>query len=83
MNREIKSTVIIPNFNGIQYIENCLHTLAEEPAHLIVVDNGSVDGSRELVRDKFPSVKLECLDRNYGFCRAVNVGMIRKSKLVL
>lgn len=75
MNREIKSTVIIPNFNGIQYIENCLHTLAEEPAHLIVVDNGSVDGSRELVRDKFPSVKLECLDRNYGFCRAVNVGI--------
>lgn len=75
MNREIKSTVIIPNYNGIQYIEKCLQALAGEPVHLIVVDNGSADGSRELIRDKFPAVQLVCLERNYGFCRAVNVGV--------
>ena len=39
------------------------------------VDNGSTDGSRELVQEKFPKVRLISLDRNYGFCRAVNRGM--------
>lgn len=75
MERKIQSTVVIPNYNGIRYIENCLTALAGEPAHVIVVDNGSDDGSRELVREKFPRVELICLDRNYGFCKAVNVGM--------
>lgn len=71
----IRSTVIIPNYNGIQYIERCLYSLAGEPAEIIVVDNGSTDGSRELVREKFPQTTLLCLDRNYGFCRAVNIGI--------
>ena len=51
--KKIRSTVIIPNYNGIKYIENCLRSLAGERAHVIVVDNGSTDGSRELVREKF------------------------------
>ena len=37
MGREIKSTVIIPNYNGMRYMENCLRALEGEPAHLIVV----------------------------------------------
>lgn len=78
MNQEIKSTVIIPNYNGMKYIEDCLKALAGEPAHIIVVDNGSSDGSRELVESKFPQVELLCLERNHGFCKAVNLG-IRKS----
>lgn len=77
MDDKIRSTVVIPNYNGIKYIEKCLHSLAEEPARIIVVDNGSEDGSRELVREKFPDVELRCLERNYGFCRAVNEGMAR------
>ena len=72
---KVRSTVITPNYNGVKYIENCLRSLAGEPAHIIVVDNGSTDGSRELVQEKFPQVKLLCLDRNYGFCRAVNLGI--------
>lgn len=77
MDAGIRSTVVIPNYNGIRYIEKCLRSLAGEPVHVIVVDNGSGDGSRELVREKFPAVELACLDRNYGFCRAVNAGMER------
>ncbi len=72
---EIRSTVVIPNYNGMQYIENCLASLREEPAGVIVVDNGSTDGSRELVQEKFPTVHLIVLDKNYGFCKAVNRGM--------
>lgn len=71
----VLSTIIIPNYNGIKYIENCLKSLADEPACVAVVDNGSVDGSKELVQEKFPHVQLISLDRNYGFCGAVNRGI--------
>lgn len=73
---EIRSTIIIPNYNGINYIENCLGSLEAEPANVIVVDNGSTDGSRELVEEKFPSVKVIALADNQGFCKAVNIGII-------
>lgn len=76
----IRSTIIIPNYNGIKYIENCLTSLAGEPAAVIVVDNDSTDGSRELVQEKFPTVRLLALDKNYGFCTAVNRG-IRESEI--
>ena len=75
MNQRIYSTVVIPNYNGIAYIEKCLRFLEGEPAHVIVVDNGSTDGSRQVVQEKFPQVELICLDKNYGFCKAVNTGI--------
>lgn len=75
MERQIQSTIVIPNYNGIKYIENCLRSLKDEPAHIIVVDNGSTDGSRQIVQDKFPQITLISLDRNYGFCKAVNTGI--------
>lgn len=78
-NGKIRSTIIIPNYNGIKYIENCLASLAGEPARVIVVDNGSADGSREVIEEKFPSVRLLALNKNHGFCAAVNRG-IRESK---
>ncbi|MDE6739682.1 MAG: glycosyltransferase family 2 protein [Lachnospiraceae bacterium] len=74
MQQRIRSTVVIPNYNGIDYIEKCLRSLAGEPAQIIVVDNGSTDGSREAVQ-QFPEVELISLDRNYGFCKAVNEGI--------
>ena len=77
MERLIRSTIVVPNYNGIKYIGDCLDSLAEEPAHIIVVDNGSKDGSRQMVRDNFPGVELVCLDKNYGFCKAVNEGIAR------
>ena len=75
MEQKIRSTIVIPNYNGIDYIERCLQSLVDEPAHIIVVDNGSMDGSREAVRERFPEVELICLDQNYGFCKAVNMGI--------
>lgn len=71
----IRSTIVIPNYNGINYIENCLASLADEPAWVIVVDNGSTDGSRQLVQEKFPGVRMVALEKNFGFCTAVNRGM--------
>jgi len=70
-------SVVIPNYNGIKYVEACLRTLlADAPsAEILLVDNGSSDGSRELVEKQFPEVRVIALDKNYGFCRAVNEGM--------
>ncbi|MCM1251929.1 MAG: glycosyltransferase family 2 protein [Clostridium sp.] len=71
----MKSTVIIPNYNGIRYLENCLHSLENEKAHVIVVDNASTDGSYEMVGEKFPLVKTIRFSENTGFCKAVNAGI--------
>ncbi len=76
-NLECRTTVVIPNYNGIQYIENCLKSLYAGRCRpvVIVVDNGSGDESRRLVKEKFPQVKLISLEENTGFCHAVNVGI--------
>lgn len=74
-----KVTVVIPNFNGIAYIRKCLDSLRKQDFSdfsVIVVDNGSSDGSRELVREHYPEVRLIALRENLGFCRAVNEGIL-------
>lgn len=75
-----KVTVVIPNYNGIKFLPDCLTALySQEPDtpayHVIVVDNGSTDGSRKLLREQFPQVQMEALHENTGFCHAVNVGI--------
>lgn len=74
----IKSTIVIPNFNGMQYIQTCLESLyggTTKEIAVIVVDNASTDGSMELVRDRFPQVKLITNQTNTGFSHAVNQGI--------
>lgn len=72
-------SVVIPNFNGLSFIEACLLSLrrqTEPEFEVIVVDNGSTDGSRELVEEKFPEVRVIAFLENLGFCRAVNEGIL-------
>ena len=53
----IKTTILIPNYNGIKFIENCLDSIMEmeEKYPVIIVDNGSCDGSDQLILDKYAS----------------------------
>ncbi len=69
--------VVVPNWNGRHLLEECLDSLVSQsiPAQVIVVDNGSVDGSGSLVRSRYPGVRLLELDRNHGFTGAVNRGI--------
>lgn len=70
-------SIVIPNYNGKHFLEDCLKAVfAQEICEMevIVVDNGSTDGSQELLRE-FPQVHTIKLDRNYGFCGAVNAGI--------
>ena len=72
-----KSTVVIPNYNGISYIENCLDSLLKEvwDFDVIVVDNHSIDKSKEVVLENYPFVKVISFEENTGFCKAVNAGI--------
>ncbi len=69
--------VVIPTWNGARVLARCLSALIEEDANhnAIVVDNGSSDGTPEMIQRQFPSVKLVRLSENLGFGRAVNQGI--------
>lgn len=75
-----KVSVIIPNYNGIKYIEDCLNALSNQTFKefdVWVIDNASTDESDLLVKEKFADVNLLKLEQNFGFSRAVNEGLIR------
>src|SRR6476620_654304 len=69
-------SVIILNFNGCRHLEACFRSLIEQEyagsIELIMVDNGSADGSVELMRAQFPQVRLLVNTQNVGFAPAVN-----------
>lgn len=78
----IEVSVIIPNLNGINFLPGCLDSLRRQTFknfEIILIDNGSEDGSVLLLEEVYPEVHVTSLDRNYGFCHAVNLG-IRKSE---
>lgn len=72
----MKLSVIIVNYNVRAYLEQCLRTVFEAlkgiDGDVFVVDNQSTDGSVEMVREKFPKVKLIANTDNVGFSRANN-----------
>lgn len=74
-----KIAVIIVNYNVTFFLEQCLNSVAkameQEPAEVWVVDNNSVDGSVEMVAEKFPWVRLLANKENVGFSRANNQAM--------
>lgn len=78
----MKASVIVPSWNGKKLLEICLPSLIRQTFkdfEVIVVDNGSVDGSVEYVKDNFPKFRLIELSQNLGFAPAVNIG-INKAK---
>lgn len=73
------ATVVIPNWNGRDLLEKYLPSietaLAGNPENeIVVVDNGSTDGSVELLAEKFPGVKCLALPQNLGFGGGSNAG---------
>ena len=69
--------VVIPTWRARELLERCLSALQGDRSlkRVIVVDNGSRDGTTELVRERFPDVTLVELPDNVGFGRAVNAGV--------
>ena len=73
------ASVVIPNWNGkdllARYIPSIVSALSGNPENeIIVVDNGSEDGSADFLRENFPNVRTLALPRNLGFGGGSNAG---------
>src|SRR5262245_28005340 len=73
-------SVIVVNWNGLGLLDDCFESLANEiwrNKEFILVDNGSTDGSRELLRSwtvRLPNAQPVLLPTNTGFCKGNNLG---------
>lgn len=85
---KIDLSVVIVNWNTKKLLEDCLRSIFKYTKgikfEVIVVDNGSKDGSRDMVRKKFPQAKLILNKDNLGFTKANNQGIkVAKGEYVL
>lgn len=75
----VELSVVIVSWNSAEYLETCISSVYAaangDPVEVIVVDNGSVDGSQGLVRRAFPSARLIVNDQNRGCTVAFNQGL--------
>lgn len=73
----MKVLVIIVTYNGMKWIEKCLHSLRQSthPLTTIVIDNNSTDGTPDYIVQNYPEVVMVRKDYNLGFGQANNVGM--------
>lgn len=71
-------SVVIPNWNGKKFLAGCLDSLGQQTykqVEVVVVDNGSADGSVEFIEKNYPHVNLIKFQVNTGFSVAVNAGI--------
>lgn len=81
-------SVIVVSWNTKDLLQGCLDSIRDTVSaiehEVIVVDNGSTDGSRELVSSEYPEVLLIANDRNLGFAGANNQAIgVSRGRLVL
>jgi GT2 family glycosyltransferase len=72
-------SVVVLNYNGVRHLPTCFESLLtldypSDRLELICVDNGSSDGSVELMQDQFPQVRLVETGANLGFAGGNNAG---------
>ena len=74
----MKVTVIIPNYNGLKFMETCMAALKRQTYRefaTLIVDNGSSDGSADYIKEQYPQAELLETGENLGFSGAVNLGI--------
>jgi GT2 family glycosyltransferase len=73
----MKVYVVVLNWNGKEMLEPCLESLKKQthPAEIVLVDNGSTDGSVEFLEASFPDIHLLKKSINHGFAGGVNIGI--------
>ena len=76
-----KISVIILNFNGKKFLETCLNSVLAQDYdnfEIILIENGSTDGSKEYLKEKYENnkkIKIIYLDKNTGFAEGNNIGI--------
>ncbi|HNQ29249.1 MAG TPA: glycosyltransferase family 2 protein [Methanolinea sp.] len=76
------ASIIIPNWNGMNWLPGCLAALKDQTVQdfeIIVVDNGSSDGSVPYIQSRYPAVRIITFRKNCGFSKAVNEGIKKAS----
>jgi GT2 family glycosyltransferase len=75
----VELSVIIVNYNVAYFLEQCLNSCLKAAEHadieILVIDNNSVDGSEDMMREKFPDIPYIMNKENLGFSKANNQGM--------
>ncbi len=81
----LSGSFVVPSWNGLDVLRECLRALAVQTVdcEVVVVDNGSIDGTADAVAAEFPGVVLVGVEENVGFGRAVNLGAERATGHVL
>ena len=77
MSAELRWAAVVVNFNAGSVLVDCVESvLAQEPAgEVVVVDNGSSDGSRQALEEAHPEVAVLRAGENLGYARAANLGI--------
>lgn len=78
----MKLSIIIVNYNVRYFLEHCLHSVikaVDERMEILVIDNASTDGSKEMMAERFPDIHYDYQETNHGFSKANNIG-IKKAK---
>ncbi len=78
-----RCVIIVLNWNGKQHLDTCLRSVFSQRFDsfgVLLVDNGSTDGSVDFVRQNFPEVEVIALPKNLGFAEGNNVGIRRALK---
>jgi GT2 family glycosyltransferase len=73
------ASVVIPNWNGAHHLPVCLGALRSQTyphIEVILVDNGSTDGSQAMVKEQYPEVRLLALESNLGLTGGNNAGFL-------
>ncbi len=72
-------SIIIVSYNSFDVLKPCLDSIRQQDyagqTEVIVVDNASVDGTPDMVRDEYPWVKLIAGNENLGYSKGVNIGI--------
>ena len=82
--RTLKTLIVVLNWNSREMTEQCIHSLLAmkgDSFHILVVDNGSRDGSAEYLQEIFPTSRVIANGRNLGFAAGCNIGMRRALKM--
>ncbi|MFC3767207.1 glycosyltransferase family 2 protein [Paenibacillus sp. GCM10012303] len=74
------TSIVIPTYNQHKYVAECIESIGvytPEPHEIIVIDNGSTDGTADYLRSlKRGTVRYKIFDRNLGFAGGVNQGLM-------
>ncbi len=73
---DTRLAVFVLTFNGMHLLDKCLSSIIDE-GHVVIVDNGSTDGTSEYVQKCWPTVEIVRIDKNVPLGKALNIAVFK------